>query len=487
MTELRPAPNRRDFMKTTAAGAAALWLPGLGLRSASPNDEIRVGVIGFRSRGKGLINGLHRLPGVRVVALCDVDRQVLDAEAAKFAKRGDKVSTDTDLRRLMDRDDIDVIATATPNHWHALIAVWACQAGKDVYVEKPVSHNVWEGRQIVNAARRHGRIVQTGTQCRSSSGITAAIAWLQAGGLGRINVARGICYKPRRSIGKANGPQSIPNHIDYDLWTGPAAMKPLARKNLHYDWHWVTDTGNGDLGNQGIHQMDICRWALGIHELAPRVLSVGGRVGYDDDGDTPNSQFIVHDYAKAPLVFEVRGLPRSTAEQKAKWRMDRYRGVGIGCSIECEDGTLIIPSYSSAEAFDKNGKSIRKWKGGGDHYADFIGAVRSRRHNDLNADILEGHLSSALCHTGNISHAVGRQAGPREIEEALGGHAVAAETFERFGLHLTANGVDMKKDGIRLGAWLDMDPTTERFKDNSAANRLLARDYRAPFAVPSVT
>lgn len=310
--------NRRDFLRRSAAAGTALALPGglLSLRGApapgsvlGANGDIRVAVVGFNSRGMDHINGFRKLPGVRLVALCDVDRTVLDREATRLADDGNPVATYTDVRKLLESKEVDAIATATPNHWHALISIWACQAGKDVYVEKPVSHNAWEGRQIVHAARQYNRIVQTGTQSRSNPGLQEAVAWIRDGNLGDITLVRGLCYKPRQSIGKVSGPTPVPDTVDYDLWCGPAPMEPLMREKLHYDWHWVFSTGNGDLGNQGIHQMDIGRWVLGENHLSPLVFSVGGRFGYVDDGNTPNTQIVYHGYAKAPLIFEVRGLP----------------------------------------------------------------------------------------------------------------------------------------------------------------------------------
>src|SRR5262249_43161021 len=310
---------------------------------------------------------------------------------------GEHVTGYTDVRKLLENKDIDVVTFATPNHWHALGSIWAIQAGKDVYVEKPVSHEVWEGRQIVVGARKYNHIVQAGTQCRSSSGIAEGIQWIRDGHIGKIIRARGLCYKRRPSIGKVTGPTPIPASIDYDLWCGPALKDPLMRKRLHYDWHWVWPTGNGDLGNQGIHQMDLGRWILGQPELSPRVWSVGGRLGYEDDGTTPNTLIVFHDYKPAPLIFEVRGLP-SSAESKD---MDGYHGADIGVVTDCEGGSMVISDYNGARIFDKSGQELKKFQAASSHFANFIDAVRSRKYTDLKADILEGHLSSALCHTGN--------------------------------------------------------------------------------------
>lgn len=482
--------DRRTFLRTSVLTAASLSLfSGLGCRTVprpatqrvrGANEDIRFAVVGFGGRGGDHINGLRQLKGTRLVALCDADRTILDREVKKAADRGEQVQGYVDYRELLANPDIDVVSIATPNHWHALGAIWAVQAGKDVYLEKPVSHNVWEGRQIVVAARKYGRIVQTGTQSRSSHGMRDAIAWAQAGNLGRILRARGLCYKRRASIGKVDGPQPIPPNIDYNLWCGPAPMDPLTRKRLHYDWHWVWPTGNGDLGNQGIHQMDIARWVLGEPALSPRVISVGGRVGYIDDGTTPNTQIVFHDYPNAPLIFEVRGLPASTTNDK----MDNYRGAGVGVVVDLEGGRMVIPDYNSARFYDLNGAEVKKFSGSNNHYANFLDAVRSRKVSDLNADILEGHLSSALCHTGNISYLLGKEMAPAEIREAVRSNADLAEAFGRMEEHMGANAVDFTKTPVRLGPSLRMNPKSERFSGNKAANRLLTREYRKPFVVP---
>lgn len=470
--------TRRNFIRSTAITAATVvWTARSWSQVAGANEAIRVAVVGFKGRGGDHISGLRKIPGVRITALCDVDKEVLAAGAQKIPD----AETYTDIRKMLESKNIDAVSIATPNHWHALGAIWAIQAGKDVYVEKPVSHNVWEGRKIVEAARKYNKIVQTGTQSRSSlTGIKAAVEFVQKGNLGKILVARGICYKRRDSIGKVDGPQPIPPSIDYDLWCGPALKLPLMRKRLHYDWHWVWNTGNGDLGNQGIHEMDVARWFLGVNELSPRVLSFGGRLGYIDDGETPNTLVVLHDYPKAPLIFEVRGLP----EKKGSKNMDSYKGAQIGIVIECENGHVTVPSYSSAIAYDKDGKIIKEFKGAEDHYQNWIKAVRSRKVEDLNADILEGHLSSALCHTGNISYLLGKKANPDEIREAVKSDAPLAEAFGRMAEHLAANGVDITKDKVTLGIPLKMDPKTEKFIDNDSANALLTRNYRAPFIVP---
>ena len=481
--------DRRTFIKNSILSTASLSLLPAATRSLAQNanarvrganEDIRVAVVGFNGRGRSHIGDLLQLKGVRLVGLCDVDKNVLDKGVNELKGKGNEVKGYQDIRHLLESSDVDAVTIATPNHWHALAAIWAVQAGKDVYVEKPASHNVWEGRQLVLAARKHERMVQTGSQCRSSRGLQEAIAWLQAGNHGRILRARGLCYKRRASIGKADKPLEIPASIDYDLWCGPAPKEPMMRKRLHYDWHWVWPTGNGDLGNQGVHQVDIARWVLGETELAPVAFSIGGRLGYEDDGTTPNTHIIYQGYAKAPLLFEVRGLPASSTVDK----MDNYHGAGIGVVIDCEGGRVVIPSYSKAIVFDKAGKEIKTFEEGGNHFENFIKAVRSRKHTDLAADINDGHLSAALCHTANISYVLGKQHSPDEIREAVRDNKEMAEMLGRMEEHLAANLVDCKKSPATLGAVLKLDPKTERFIGDRNANERLSRNYRAPFVVP---
>jgi predicted dehydrogenase len=485
--------NRRSFLKSSLlATASTAVLPGFAAESGSKsqpsafarvigaNDDIRYAVVGFGGRGKDHIKEMHEVKGTRMVALCDVDQEILNRELKQSENRGDQVKGYSDVRKLLENPDIDVVTFATPNHWHSLGAIWAIQSGKDVYVEKPVSHEVWEGRQLVTAARKYNRIVQAGTQCRSSHGIAEAIEWLRQGNMGKIIRARSLCYKRRPSIGKVNGAQAVPASIDYDLWCGPAPKQPLMRTRLHYDWHWVWPTGNGDLGNQGIHQMDLGRWILGEKELSPRVWSVGGRLGYIDDGTTPNTLIVFHDYKAAPLIFEVRGLPAADGSKQ----MDRYHGADIGVVTDCEGGSMVISSYSGAKFFDKEDKQIKSFEGSSSHFANFIAAVRSRKSSELKADVLEGHVSSALCHTGNISYRLGTPHSPEEIREAVKADADLAEALGRMEQHLAANNVDLHKTPATLGAVLKMDPQSERFVGDHTANQLLTRKYREPFVVP---
>jgi predicted dehydrogenase len=469
--------TRRTFLKASLGAGLATVAPFSKVRGA--NGDIRVGVVGIRGQGSNHIKWFSRIPGVRVVAICDPDRAFLDREEQKFKERNEKVDRYVDYRKLLEDKNIDAVVTATPNHWHALVTVWGCQAGKDVYVEKPVSHTIWEGRQMVKAARKYERIVQSGTQRRSDSGLAQAIAYINEGHLGRITLVRGIVYVLRGSIGHVDGPQPIPATLDYDLWSGPAPKAPLMRKNLHYDWHWVWPTGNGDLGNNGIHFMDICRWVLGKGQLAPRVVSVGGRFGYVDDGDTPNTQIVFLDYKPAPIIFEVRGLPRRAGDSAS----DDYLGTRAGTVVHCEGGYFV-----GGWAYDNSGKKIKQFKrtGGAGHHENFIKAVRTRKVGDLNADVMEGHLSSALCHMGNVSYRLGQQADRQDILDRVGGVKGMQETVARFQEHLLVNRVNVQETPRMLGPWLTLDPRGERFVGDCAedANGLVTREYRAPFVVP---
>ncbi len=497
--------TRRSFLKTTALTTAAVSLDALTWsRAAGANSDVRVAQIGFHSQGAAHLKALGRLKGVRVVALCDVDRRVLEGKVKEF---GGRVSAYTDLRKLLENKEVDAVSIATPNHWHALATIWACQAGKDVYVEKPASHDLFEGRQMVEAARKYRRIVQCGMQCRSSAGVREAARYVRAGKLGKVVIARGFCYKGRKSIGLVDGPQAVPDYIDYDLWCGPAPKDPPRRNGsngpVHYDWHWFWNYGNGDFGNQGPHQVDVCRWFLGEDAIAPFSMAVGGRLGYRDSAETPNTLIVYHGY-RVPMVFEVRGLPETQAQQSGSWKMDRYKGVSIGNIIQCEHGYVVVePDYQEAVIHDNDGKVMLRMNGrpdgagaeggnrpmgltgdSGNHFGNWIAAVRSRKRAELNADIEEGHLSAGLVHTGNISFRLGARRSPGQIKEALQSDRSLAEAFDRMAGHLEANGVDLAKDLLELGAPLKFQPRQERFIGDAAANALARPDYRAPFTVP---
>ncbi len=493
--------SRRDFLAISATGAAVSVLPVNtdasepppgGTASETPRERngsrtLRVAVVGVRGRGWNHVQGLQAQPGCEVVALCDVDSEVLARRAAECAagtkdRAGFTVETTGDVRTLLKRDDVDAIAIATPNHTHAMLACWALDAGKHVYVEKPVSHVVDEGARIMAAARRNGRICATGTQGRSARSVRDAIDFVHAGGLGKVHCSRGLCYKPRRPIGTVESPRFAPASLDYDRWLGPVGYRPLQRPRLHYDWHWDLHTGNGDLGNQGIHQMDIARWALDCDRMPRRVTSVGGRMGEADAGDSPNTQVAVFDCEGVPLVFEVRGLPRDKASQSDKWEMDRFEGQSIGNVIHGENGVVRISnSYSWADHIDRDGVKQKEWKGGGDHFANFVAAVKADDSTLLNASIRDGHLSSAYCHLGILSHRLGETSSVEEIDTAFSGDRIGSEAWARMQGHLRANEIDLDATPLVLGRPLRVDAEGTRVMGDPEATGMLVRECREPF------
>ena len=310
--------SRGEFTKGALAAGSVFAASGASAwaRPAGANGDIRVAIVGVRKKGVEHIKAFGEIPGVRIVALCDVDRVFLDREIKLLAGAGKKVEGFADYRKLLEMPDLDAVVLSVPDHWHGLMTVWACQAGKDIYVEKPLSHNIWEGRVMVEAVHKYKRIVQVGSQNRSDTGLRPAAAYIRKGELGRIKLVRAISYGYREGIGKVDGPQPIPSTVDYDLFVGPAPMQPLMRQNLHYDWHWFWDTGTGEMGNLGAHNVDESRWFMGMDAPAPRVVSLGGRLGFYDDGETANTQITLFGYRPVPLIYEIRNLPRRQPGQE---------------------------------------------------------------------------------------------------------------------------------------------------------------------------
>ena len=483
--------KRRDFLKASVAVGSGLFLPGS--RALGANDDIRIGVIGIGSfvkiggKGRADIRDFRKIPGVRVTALCDCDENHLNYELNQFSKRGEKVKSCKDFREMLDDKEIDAVSITTPNHWHSLMTIMACQAGKDVFVQKPSSHNIFEGRKMVEAMRKYNRVVQAVHGPRNSGAIAESLEYVQAGNLGKIKCVYGINYKPRMSIGKVNGAQPVPKSCDYDLWCGPAPKKPLMRKHLHYDWHWDWDTGDGDLGNMGIHAMDGCRWALRKKSLPKRVISIGARLGYDDDGETPNTMITLLDYEPAPIIFEVRGLPRNESLRKSNWvknsklTMDNFHGVRTGFVVQCEDGYV-----RDGAAYDNQSNQIKKFtRQQPDCKENFISVMRSRKTDTLLTDALEGHLSCGLVHMANISYQVGKYKSNEEISQVIRSETELCESYGRLSEHLSANRLGIHKKSLILGSMLTMNPEKERFVGPMAkeANKLISREYRKPFVV----
>ncbi|MBI4581719.1 MAG: Gfo/Idh/MocA family oxidoreductase [Planctomycetes bacterium] len=441
--------DRRRFLKSSfTAGAAAVagcaatqdrtaggWRPTATVPPPrrGPNEEIRVACIGFNGQGKGHVSRHAKAKNVRVVTLCDVDESLYAGQIKVVEAAGNPTpKTEYDLRRVMDDKGVDAVSIATPNHWHALAAIWACQTGKDVYVEKPCCHNVFEGRKQVEAARKYNRIVQHGTQARSAGDVRRAMEMLREGVIGEVHMARALCFKGRGSIGFEQDEAQAPAGVHYDLWTGPAHVQPFNKNRFHYNWHWNWEYGNGDIGNQGVHQMDIARWGLG-RTLPVKVASMGGRYTYQDQGVTPNTQIATMQYEDGTLlVFEVRG--RQTNDEWGCTVGNLFYGSKGVMAIRGTDGPVEIMLEKKEPGPECKGPSV-------DHIANFHVAVRSGKIEDLHADIEEGYYSSALCHLANIA--------------------------------------------FRTGRTLNFDPKTERFRNDREANALLTRDYRGPFVVPS--
>ena len=473
--------TRRAFLDRTAIATAAAALAARPFQSvfaqeetarpAGPNDKIRVAVIGVNGQGGAHLGEWLANPDVELVAICDAD----PAAYAKHSKRFNELKTppryEQDVRKLLEDESIDAVSIATPNHWHALMAVWAMQSGKDVYVEKPCSHNVREGRVMTQWARKLGRMCQMGVQSRSMPGMRQTLEFVKSGKIGDVKVAKALCYRRRGSIGMVDTEAPIPAGLDFDLWCGPAPKIVPKRKRLHYDWHWVFATGNGDLGNQNPHELDKARWGLGKQELPKKVVSIGGRLGYVDNGDVANIQVTIYQWDDALLISDVRGLDIKT---KITFGL---KGGPFDGALNIWYGTTgyaIGPNYTSGIAFDYDGNELGRWNGGNyqAHFANFLKAVKSRDYKDLHLDIEDGHLSSALAHLGNVSYRLGKAVpgGTRPSLLAEDKHVV--ETMSTFEDHLKENGVDFDATKFFLGQELAIDPVTE-LSTSDDANRMM--------------
>ena len=462
--------TRREFLRTgleSTAGIAAfssITFITHPERVFGANDRVRVAVCGLNGRGMDHVSGFHQLNNTEIAAICDVDESVLAQRLQEIGKMGiPKPQTVVDVRRLLDDKSIDAISIATPNHWHALMGIWACQAGKDAYIEKPCCHNLWEGKQLVKAAEKYNRIVQHGTQIRSAPALQDAVRRMGEGLLGEVYMARGLCFKWRNTIGRAPE-QPVPKGVHYDLWTGPAKLLPFTKNHFHYNWHWIWNYGNGDLGNQGVHQVDVARWGLGV-KFPNRISAAGGHFMFDDDQETPNTlncafEFDMPDGKRKLLEMEVR-----------HWITHREAGIGSAAfgkpqgpipttgmgAIEGDRNTIGDIFYGSKGYLatgDEDLCAFQSWLGekqepgprqqaAGDHYANFIDCVRSRKKESLNAPIEEGYISAGLVHLANASY--------------------------------------------RLKRSLRFDPETQMVIGDDEANGLLAdadRGYRAPYQVP---
>lgn len=473
MSETLENPARRTFLRTGAA--AALTTAASAKKVLGANDRVRVAVLGLRGRGWNHIEAYHSIPGVDIAYLCDVDENVLNKRMADAEKLGvPKPKTHIDVRKLLEEKDLDAISIATPTHWHSLMGIWAAQRGKDVYIEKPCSHTMWEGQQLVKAVKKYKIICQHGTQCRSSPAIREAMDKMHTGLLSDVYFSRGLCYKWRPTIGHTP-PSAVPPGVHYDLWTGPAPWHHFTRNRFHYNWHWFWDYGEGDLANQGVHQVDLARWGLGV-TLPTKVTALGGHFLFDDDQETPNVlttawEFKMPDGKTRMMNFEVRGwitnheadigtrefngggVPKAGLQASAKVDPPKHphRSLGpvgghpstIGDLFYGRNGYLAISGYDSYKSFlgphDEPGPQRREPFGHA-HFVNFIDCVRSRRAEDLHAPIEEGNRSVILVHLANASY--------------------------------------------RLGRTIHFDPETEKVIGDPEAEKLLKGTYRAPYVVP---
>jgi predicted dehydrogenase len=463
--------NRRDFISGSAVSVAALRAASLVAvpeRVMGANDRVRVAICGIHGRGNDHLENYSKIPNVQIAALCDVDESVLNMRLSQMEKMGlPKPVTYTDVRKLLEDKSIDAVSIATPNHWHTLMAIWACQAGKDVYVEKPCSHNLWEGQQLVKASQRYNRIVQHGSQIRSATAIREMVLKMKEGLIGETYLARGLCYKWRDTIGRA-AVEPVPSGVDYDLWTGPAPVHAFTKNRFHYNWHWNWTFGNGDLGNQGIHQVDVARWGMGLG-FPNKVSAMGGHFMFDDDQQTPNDlncafEFDLPDGKRRMITFEVRHwITNHEAEigTRALGTPEPKRSAGaakLGPMAGSHNtvGNIFYGSKGYLSTGDEDARTYSVWLGrdqeqqppvhGGAekaHFQNFIDCVISRNKADLNAPIEEGHISCALVHLANASY--------------------------------------------RLGRTLNFNPDTQQVIGDEEADRLLRdedRGYRHPFVVP---
>jgi len=465
--------SRRSFLKGSLAAGAALTMPAC-LKAQGANDRIRLGLIGAGGRGGQLADGFSKLRDAKIVAVADPDESHAGGMARKLGAR-----PYADARRLLEDKTIDAVIIATCNHWHCLAAIWACQAGKDVYVEKPLGHNQREGEMLFAAAKKYDRIVQVGTQQRSDPVQQEIKDFIDSGKIGKPKWIHANRYGVRGPIGKRAAPLEIPSTVDYDLWLGPALDEPIFRNSLHYDWHWDFNTGNGEMGNWGVHILDDVR-NVGTRDrctMPLRVLAGGGRVVWDDAGDTPNVHFAYYDTGVVPVVFGLTNLP---SKPGAKGSL-HYKGTGSGYVIECEGGWY-AGGRGGGAACDQSGAQIAELKGnsGQGHDANFLQAVRARDASILNSDVVTGHHSSGWCNVANIAYRVGGAFSQEEAMEINRGYGPWEDLLGDMEEHLAAHGVRLSDKSIRLSPVLEMDPKTERFVGPTAeaANKLLTREYR---------
>lgn len=501
--------TRRSFLKKTSTLSAAIIGVGVHTQTSRANyllnSQMNTAIIGTGGRGNNHIEEIIKASNATITHICEVDAGTAASKAGTIGdKQGTKPEIVPDIRRLLENKSIDVVTIATPNHWHALAGIWAMQAGKHAYIEKPVCYNVQEGSALIAAARKYNRMCQVGTQCRSSLACIDAVKFIQAGGIGEVKLARGLCYKRRQSIG-AIGDYPIPESVDYELWSGPAEITSpkLTRQKFHYDWHWQRLYGNGDFGNQGPHQTDIARWGLGIDTHPNAILTYGGRLGYQaerndpnyvDAGDTANTEVSIFDYGDKCIVFETRGLNvDNSADEELNRLFNATKDNKVGVVFYGTNGYVVQRTYEYCVALDKEFKVTKEFKAPGNlntaHFSNFLNACEKSDHQLLNADVREGHLSAGISHLGNISYYLGEKnlVSVSDLKAAIGSVRSLddnAATLDRTLAHLKQNGVDLDKYRVSLGPMLKFDPAKEVFTNNDEATTMLSRKYRDGFVCP---
>ena len=482
--------NRRRFLAASAAVISTAFFPAPALIAQNANEKLRVAIIGLGGRGGAHLDIIRGLADLQIVGLCDPD-------ANRLAKAREKVPTakvEADMRKIFDDPNVDAVVIATCNHWHALSAIWAMEAGKDVYVEKPLARTFWEGRQIVNAAKKYHRVCQIGTQLRALPEAHAEVQKFlhEEKALGEIRSVRINRFAARKPIGLRTEPLPIPPEVDYPLWLGPALDEPLYRTQLHYDWHWMWNTGNGEAGNWGAHLLDDCRNDILLDKvgLPTRFIGGGARVGYQDAGESPNTQFTFFDTGSVPVIFGISNLPDAKDRRSA----GPCHGPVSGYIVYCEGGryekTWHGGSTYEAIAFDNDNKPMRKFTGNNlsalmENFAD---AVRAADASKLLAPIETGAISAGWYHAANIAFRVGHPYAKAEALAIAGTDGRLAETLGDMEKHLANQGIDMAKSGFTMSGFLGVDPETERFTGDNAdqANALFDLTYRSSFPIPAV-
>lgn len=468
--------TRRRFLCQTTAAAVSLSALSQS-RILAANRQLRLGLIGCGDRGRYLLKAFERGGKAGFVAVSDPD---LERMNQAIGERTGSLQPFRDYRELLDQQDIDAVVIASPNHWHALHTIHACQAGKDVYVEKPVTFSVDQGSAVLAAARKYQRIVQAGTQNRSDTGLIPAFEMIRQGELGAIQSIRGLCYRNRASIGKLDSPKQPPTSVDYDLWLGGAQDLPLFRPRFHYDWHWDFNTGNGDVGNQAPHEFDLINWVLGDPTGTSPVCCIGNRFAWDDAGNTPNMQTVWCQIGGVPVIFEVNNLWINPEENKSP----SYRGIGVGVIVSCEQGDF-IGGRGGGKIVAKDGETVlHQFKGdsGESHYQNFIEAVLNRSGETLRAPIEKSVNSALWPHLANLSYRSGVQVSRGEMLEQV--PAEVAEVVHRQELQLAKWGIDTQATPYVLGNQVSLNETGE-LQGNERARELARPNYRRKFQIPA--